>query len=190
MTHCTPRFKLALLIPVIATLGGCADTLVYGESTNFSLASVKVNTNVAQPFSVNFALDRTVAAMVPPMGPGEEAANMISRFKLDDTGNVIFGTKKITTEFASGRAAEVMVTTNVVQALNILDAAEYANDKYSACITRWINEDPAQREARIATMDAWWADTGYPGDTVHMRQTTKYAAERKQFAASQNLTCK
>ncbi|MBI1733208.1 MAG: hypothetical protein HYR49_10655 [Gammaproteobacteria bacterium] len=188
ITHMHSR--MLLILPVFAaTLGACTDALVYGESTNLSIASFKVNDNVAQPFSVNFELDRTVAALVPPMHAGGEAANLIAGFKMDDSGKLPFGTKTITTEFASGKAAEVMVQKHPQEALRIMGAEKFSKDRYSDCITGWINESDADRTDRIAYLNEWWRKKGHTDNSSYLRYTASYTKERKEFVEEASIAC-
>ena len=81
------RMQWLRVAPLIAALalGGCSNALIYGESTNFSLASLKLNDSVAEPISVNSGLERTVAALAPA-GEKDDAVNMVAGFALDHSG--------------------------------------------------------------------------------------------------------
>ena len=103
-----------LFISASILLSGCQKALIYGESTNFSLATLKVNSDVAEPLAINAGYDRSVAAVSPPKGTdanGKEAMNMVSHFELTNDAEP-FGTLAIATEFASGKAATNMVNFN------------------------------------------------------------------------------
>ncbi|WP_078119842.1 hypothetical protein [Thiosocius teredinicola] len=101
-------------------LNGCNDALVYGESTNFSLATVKINSDVAEPISVNAGFDRTIGTFAPQQGEGKEAMNMLSRFELLNDPEYL-GKLRITTEFASGEAAKKMVEVNDQGTKNLMN---------------------------------------------------------------------
>jgi hypothetical protein len=183
--------SIVLLLFTLGMLSACSDALVYGESTNFSLASVKFNDNVARPFSVNVGLDRTVAALVPPMGTGDESANLIAGFRLTDDSNAPFGTKTITTTFASGRAGEVLAGKQPELALRIMRIGEFQDDRYSRCIDDWVEAAPARRADRVAVINAWWDGQrkGTADTSAHLRYDAQYAAARKRFVSEQNIPC-
>lgn len=107
---------------VALVLGGCADALIYGENTNFSLASVKLNDSVAEPVSVNVGLERAVAAIAPAVKNGNEAVNMVAGFALDheDEDGSLFDVLKIRTEFAAGEAGRKLAEDNPEAAARIM----------------------------------------------------------------------
>jgi hypothetical protein len=183
---------LAFLLPAAGMLAACSDALIYGETTNVSIATVKLNDNVAQPISANFGLNRTVVAAVPPMDGGGEAANLVTGFKMDDQGHLPFGTKTITTTFASGRAGEVLATKRPQLAMQIMRVGEFHDDAYSKCIGDWIEADTARREERVAAINRWWeGKRGATADsTANLRYEEKYAAARRIFVEEQNIPCK
>lgn len=104
------RTRLALLACVAGVaLSGCGHALVYGEGTNFSLATLRVNDDPATPLRVVSGLDRTVATIAPQTADGQDAVNMLSDFQLAHPRTSMLGafgdTLEITTEFVSGAAA-------------------------------------------------------------------------------------
>lgn len=109
-----------LMILFLLSAGGCNKALVYSEGTNLSLASVKLNDNVAEPISVNLGFDRTVAAMAPPRGDVDDTVNMVSAFRMDQDSSGISGTLTINSEFASGDAATASVEGDAEAAMSIL----------------------------------------------------------------------
>ena len=92
-------------------LSGCGNALIYGEGTNFSLTTLRLNDDAATPVRIVSGLDRTVAAVVPRRNHDGDAVNMSALFDLEHkqdskTFPSVFGdTLKITSEFASGAAA-------------------------------------------------------------------------------------
>ena len=93
-------------------LSGCSNALIYGEGTNFSLTTLRLNDDAATPVRIVSGLDRTVAAVVPRRNHdgGGDAVNMSALFdlkheKLHGFLGVFSDTLKITSEFAAGAAA-------------------------------------------------------------------------------------
>ena len=104
----------------LISLGGCGDTLFYGERTGFNLA-IRADAANSTPVEVNAGLRRSVVGVVPPLQhketedgskkPEGEAANMVSRFELlyveGSLMNSLFGGELvIQSRFASGEAAK------------------------------------------------------------------------------------
>ena len=55
---------IAAGLPIV----GCADGLVYGERTSFSVASLRLNDDPAQPVAVKLGFNRDVVLVAPPIG--------------------------------------------------------------------------------------------------------------------------
>jgi len=105
---------------VCPSLAGCGNALLYGEGTNISLATIKVNDNPATPVQLHTGLHRTVAAIVPRQNDGAEAMNLISGLHFTDTKQM-FGTLTVETQFASGRAATEIADKNPSLAKSIMN---------------------------------------------------------------------
>ena len=173
---------LTTMIIVSLLLGGCNKALIYAEGTNVSLATLRVNDAVTEPVSVNFGLDRTVAAVVPPKTANGEAVNMISGFMLDNDGNT-FGTLTIKTQFASGQAGLDLATKNPKAAAHIMN------------ITSVVPDGPElrkQKENAIAFVEISTNDAGIDKVAVRMgvkdyRNTDKQAIRDAINNAEANL---
>lgn len=105
-----PAVTLAVLGAISLPLTGCGNALIYGEGTNFSLTTLRLNDDPATPVRVISGLDRSAAAVVPKLGKTQDAVNMSADFYLDHPkGDGFFtaygDTLKITTEFSAGDAA-------------------------------------------------------------------------------------
>ncbi len=128
MNSVMKKIPLPLTIIFAALLlGGCNKALIYAEGTNVSIATVRVNDDVTEPVSVNFGLDRTVAAVVPPKTANGEAVNMISGFMLENDDN-FFSTLTIKTQFASGQAGLDLAIHNPQAAAQIMNITSVAPD--------------------------------------------------------------
>ena len=114
--------KLAVIFMLIG-LNGCGNAILYGEGTNISIATLKVNNDPATPVQINTGLDRTVAAMAPRQGDGEEAMSLLSGFKFKDTKEA-FGTLTIDTQFASGAAATTIAKQKPALAKSIMNIGQ------------------------------------------------------------------
>ena len=114
------RWRHLLPIGAVLALSACSEALIYGESTSFSVASVKLNDNVAEPIGVNVGLKRTVAALAPS-GENGDSVNMVAGFALDHTDGGWFGVLNIRTEFASGEAGKDLAENNPKAAARIMN---------------------------------------------------------------------
>ena len=104
------KVRFIFIIAGLLIVSGCNQSLIYAEGTNVSLATIKVNDDVAEPLNINFGLDRSVAAIAPPKTIGDESVSMISDFRYEYKGGEFTGTLKIKTQFASGDAGIALVT--------------------------------------------------------------------------------
>lgn len=113
------RSTLLTIVGVLSLpLSGCGNALIYGEGTNFSLTTLRLNDDAATPVRIVSGLDRTVAAVVPRRNHDCDAVNMSALFdlkheKLHAFPSVFSDTLKITSEFASGEAAVVKAPTSM-----------------------------------------------------------------------------
>ncbi len=122
-----PHVALLLCVGSVAALSGCAQSIVYGEGTNISIATLKVNDNPATPLQITTGLNRTVAALVPRQGSDGEAMNLISSFKFKDDPHA-FGKLTIDTQFVSGQAAVQLAKKHPAAASAIMNLSDVTPD--------------------------------------------------------------
>lgn len=102
--------RFAVVGVLLLPLSGCGNALIYGEGTNFSLTTLRLNDDPATPVRIVSGLDRSAAAVVPRRDHDKDAVNMSADFSLDHkkTGGLFSAftdTLTITTEFSAGDAA-------------------------------------------------------------------------------------
>lgn len=181
-----------------ALLGGCTDTLVYGERTGVNLA-VRTDAAEGHPLEVNVGLQRRVVGIVPDSSvKGGEAVNMISSFGLERTGegNPLEANVTISGSFASGEAAKnVARNDRSVEAIFNLPGVRGSDDPQEISTTNkilnWVGTDVARAEEYVRFMRAsgvQFEDAPRPQATAsRLAVDERNAALNLKFAAEKNL---
>lgn len=162
-----------LLASSILALSACSNALMYGEGTNFSLATVHLNDDPATPIRIVSGLDRTVAALAPRKAEGKEVVNMVSDFDLKHPGsNPFTDTLSINTEFASGAAAMEAAGKPDVAAkimnFNFVSVASPSELQRKINAQRYVRESGTSPDAlkEIATRMKVLGHTADPADDI------------------------
>lgn len=162
-----------LLASSIFVLSACGNALMYGEGTNFSLATVHLNDDPATPIRIVSGLDRTVAALAPRKAQGKEVVNMVSDFDLKHPGsNPFTDTLSINTEFASGeaalKAAEKPDVAAKIMNFNFVSVASPSELQRKLNAQRYVRQNGTSPEAlkEIATRMKVLGHTADPADDI------------------------
>lgn len=158
--------QIMSLLVVAGTAGlvtGCGKTLVFAERDGVNLA-IRSNASSTPPLEVNFGLNRTIATIVPPTGesngkPDGDAVSMFAGFQVDNT---IVPTKpldadlKISTQFASGKAATTVATQPKVVA-QIVNARTltFATSESAKQLELWLWPDEKFSKPRSDKLQDW-----------------------------------
>jgi len=134
-----PTLALLLLLP------GCANRLTFVENANAGI-SAKLAGTPLEPVSVNVGVKRMAGAVVPPKGPDQDAAAMISVFEVEYKEEAQLEIR-LRNGFASGAAAKELANKPIAVA-RLFNISQDARNSLTGCLNG-IAALPADQESAL-----------------------------------------